>query len=390
MRRSDAERDEVLISAGELLNEGLQRGAGGQASAQPFTYTEFSDTHLNKVYFYAYDHLGNTRVTYSQDCKNWNNVEPSDEDDVNIEYAADYYPYGKVLREFVNERAEKYLTTLHQRDEETGLDYRGARYYDSDVARFLSLDPRADEFVDMSAYNYVFGNPVSIIDPDGRGGWDVVKGFAIAMAENAFGTPWSNWRSIPSYNNAGDYNRGQDMGDAASMLLGGFMIGDGGAKATAGGVGLATAGTIEGATVGAGTPVAVPVAGASGVLLGAGALEATFGGYLVLNAKSSLESRKGRVTNPNGSKGNPDHQEKVGELESKARSEAGEGEQVVREKKIQGHESNRRPDVQIVDRSGKARKVYEAERNPGRKRNIQRQQEYDRLEIEHETHKVKP
>ncbi len=168
LRRSDAERDEVLISAGELLNEGLQRGGGGQASAQPFTYTEFSDTHLNKVYFYAYDHLGNTRVTYSQDCKNWNNVEPSDEDDVNIEYAADYYPYGKVLREFVNERAEKYLTTLHQRDEETGLDYRGARYYDSDIARFLSLDPKAREFASWSPYSYVLGNPISLIDPDGR------------------------------------------------------------------------------------------------------------------------------------------------------------------------------------------------------------------------------
>ncbi len=168
LRRSNAERDEVLISAGELLNEGLQRGAGGQASAQPFTYTEFSDTHLNKVYFYAYDHLGNTRVTYSQDCKNWNNVEPSDEDDVNIEYAADYYPYGKVLREFVNERAEKYLTTLHQRDEETGLDYRGARYYDSDVARFLSLDPLAKDYVAWSPYNYVLGNPITFTDPTGR------------------------------------------------------------------------------------------------------------------------------------------------------------------------------------------------------------------------------
>ncbi len=168
LRRSNAERDEVLISAGELLNEGLQRGAGGQASAQPFTYTEFSDTHLNKVYFYAYDHLGNTRVTYSQDCKNWNNVEPSDEDDVNIEYAADYFPYGKVLREFVNERAEKYLTTLHQRDEETGLDYRGARYYDSDVARFLSLDPKTTEFASWSPSSYVLGNPITLVDPSGR------------------------------------------------------------------------------------------------------------------------------------------------------------------------------------------------------------------------------
>ncbi len=82
-----------------------------------------------------------------------------------------YFPYGKVLREFVNERAEKYLTTLHQRDEETGLDYRGARYYDSDVARFLSLDPAQAEFISWSPYNYVLGNPISLVDPTGRSAW---------------------------------------------------------------------------------------------------------------------------------------------------------------------------------------------------------------------------
>jgi hypothetical protein len=51
---------------------------------------------------------------------------------------------------------------------ETGLDYRGARYYDSDVARFLSLDPLAAKFAEWSDYNYVLGNPVMLVDLDGR------------------------------------------------------------------------------------------------------------------------------------------------------------------------------------------------------------------------------
>jgi RHS repeat-associated protein len=80
----------------------------------------------------------------------------------------DYYPYGKVLREFVNGASERYLTTGHERDQETGLDYRGARYYDSDVARFLSLDPKARNLPGWSTYNYVIGNPISVIDPDGK------------------------------------------------------------------------------------------------------------------------------------------------------------------------------------------------------------------------------
>jgi len=72
------------------------------------------------------------------------------------------------LREYVNGDKERYLTTQHERDNETGLDYRGARYYDSDVARFLSLDPLASEFPEWSDYCYVAGNPIIFIDPDGR------------------------------------------------------------------------------------------------------------------------------------------------------------------------------------------------------------------------------
>lgn len=86
----------------------------------------------------------------------------------NIEFVGDYFPYGKVLREFVNGEKERYLTTQHERDNETGLDYRGARYYDSDVARFLSLDPLASDYPNLSDYNYVAGNPIMFIDPDGK------------------------------------------------------------------------------------------------------------------------------------------------------------------------------------------------------------------------------
>ena len=117
-----------------------------------------------EIEFYLYDHLGNTRVVY----------EPTYAGGVlelAINYAADYFPYGKVLREYVNTSTgdpEKFLTTQHERDKETGLDYRGARFYDSDVARFLSLDPLAKEFPAWSAYNYVMGNPISLIDPTGR------------------------------------------------------------------------------------------------------------------------------------------------------------------------------------------------------------------------------
>jgi len=57
---------------------------------------------------------------------------------------------------------------------------------------------------------------------------------------------------------------------------------------------------------------------------------------------------------------------------------------------MQGHDSNRRPDVQIVDKGGKARKVFEAERKPSSQRNLKREEEYKKLNIDQETHPVGP
>ncbi len=117
---------------------------------------------LPQPVFYIYDHLGNTRVTYHVDL-----TCPSTKTYV-LDYAAEYYPYGKIMREYTNGPKEKYQTTQHERDQETGLDYRGARFYDSDVARFLSVDPMAAKYPEWSFYNYVMGNPLKFIDPDGK------------------------------------------------------------------------------------------------------------------------------------------------------------------------------------------------------------------------------
>jgi RHS repeat-associated protein len=82
---------------------------------------------------------------------------------------ADYYPFGKILREYVAQGLpEKFLTTQHERDVETGLDYRGARFYDSEVGRFLGVDPLAGMYAGWSPYHYTLDNPILFIDPDGR------------------------------------------------------------------------------------------------------------------------------------------------------------------------------------------------------------------------------
>jgi hypothetical protein len=65
--------------------------------------------------FYLNDHLGNTRVTFHADvCVNNTTVTYF------IDHAIDYYPYGKTLREYFTPARERYLSTQHERDTETG------------------------------------------------------------------------------------------------------------------------------------------------------------------------------------------------------------------------------------------------------------------------------
>ncbi len=119
--------------------------------------------------WYLYDHLGNTRSMLSYDCS---------DDEFFVTFAADYYPYGKTLWEYHfthldgeplepgYEENARYMSTQHERDKQTNFDFRGARYYDSNIARFLSVDPLAADYTAWSPYNYVLGNPVRYVDPD--------------------------------------------------------------------------------------------------------------------------------------------------------------------------------------------------------------------------------
>lgn len=55
-----------------------------------------------------------------------------------------------------------------EKDPETGYHYFGARYYNSDLSLWLSVDPMADKYPSLSPYNYCAWNPMKLVDPDGN------------------------------------------------------------------------------------------------------------------------------------------------------------------------------------------------------------------------------
>jgi len=118
--------------------------------------------------YYYKDHLGSTRAVVNATGT--------------ILDATDYYPFGLAMpgRSHTTAPGTKEGFTGHERDDEVGLDYMVARRYSSELGRFMSVDPLADERLGLSSYNYVQNNPVNRIDPDG-----MLDQFLISEGEHA-------------------------------------------------------------------------------------------------------------------------------------------------------------------------------------------------------------
>ena len=87
-----------------------------------------------------------------------------------ITQTLNYLPYGEDWVDVHNNPnyLSRYKYNGKEKDPESGLHYYGARYYDSDISQWLSIDPMADKYPSLSPYIYCADNPVILVDPDGR------------------------------------------------------------------------------------------------------------------------------------------------------------------------------------------------------------------------------
>jgi RHS repeat-associated protein len=86
-----------------------------------------------------------------------------------------YLPFGETFVDQQFGYDSRYTFSAKEKDDETQYSYFGARYYDSDLSVWLSVDPMADNTPYQTPYMYCSGNPVMRIDPDGNDDFTIDK-----------------------------------------------------------------------------------------------------------------------------------------------------------------------------------------------------------------------
>ena len=119
-----------------------------------------NDDYEKMLFYYHPDHLGSSSYITNLDGEVAQHIE--------------YVPFGEV---FIEERNNTwntpYLFNAKEFDEETGMYYYGARYYEPKLSLWMSVDPSAEEKPWLTIYCYTRNNPIILVDPDGRDEWEI-------------------------------------------------------------------------------------------------------------------------------------------------------------------------------------------------------------------------
>ena len=138
-------------------NDDMPEAAQARAMAHTAIDGNFkpNDDHEKMQFYYHPDHLGSSSYITNLDGEVMQHIE--------------YVPFGEV---FIEERNNTwntpYLFNAKEFDEETGMYYYGARYYEPRLSLWMSVDPMKEKYNGISSYTYALNNPVRFNDPDGK------------------------------------------------------------------------------------------------------------------------------------------------------------------------------------------------------------------------------
>ena len=150
------DNNDYVDGKGFCCNDGSLEAAQTRALARAAKNNfQEGDTYEKMQFYYHPDHLGSSSYITNLDGEVVQHIE--------------YVPFGEV---FIEERNNiwntPYLFNAKEFDEETGLYYYGARYYDPRISLWISTDPKQESYFAFSSYVYCGNNPLIYIDPNGK------------------------------------------------------------------------------------------------------------------------------------------------------------------------------------------------------------------------------
>jgi len=206
-----------------------------------------------KVLYLHKDHLGTTSVT----TRGGASVSPAVS-------RRDYWPYGREAERSGTPEEPRYEFTGKERDDESGYDYFGARYYESRLGGWLAPDPAylldptsaVDQPMRLVLYGYAGGKPLRRYDVQGEDWKEAVVGVTVGTFDALTLGGYSKWlgsmapEEMAYIDQQGDYQKGHfagGMATSAVMMSTGVGAMAGGVRlmAVAGGGTLAAAATAE-------------------------------------------------------------------------------------------------------------------------------------------------
>lgn len=156
------------------------------------------------IVFSSQNIQASTTVTYYHTDPLGSPVAATDENG-NVVWEENYRPYGsRINRESVGKSNVRWFTG-HLQDE-TGLIYAGARYYNPLIGRFVGVDPMPYEsgnIFNFNSYAYANNNPLIYWDPDGKapkiGRWKAVQKllpWGFSLNDAGYGPPIGGSRGV--------------------------------------------------------------------------------------------------------------------------------------------------------------------------------------------------